>query len=247
MILYPTIELQNGRCVSLYRGRIDEPQIWHVDPVEKAREFSAAGAQWLHVTDLDAVEGGEGQIDLIDNLIARAEAPIQLAGGFRSMQGVAEAIERGAGRVVVGTLAVLQPNVVKAAAKAYPDQIVLAVDVYQGKVMTNGWRDQSTFLPEDFIETYASAPLAAIAVSDIDADLDEAEDSLALVTRLAGIAKAPVIARGLAHSLDDLSRLKYVPNISGAMIGRALFNKNVDISDAIDLAESQPEPKAEFI
>ena len=74
MILYPTIELQNGRCVSLYRGRIDEPQIWHVDPVEKAREFAAAGAQWLHVTDLDAVGGGDGQNNLIDDLIARAEA-----------------------------------------------------------------------------------------------------------------------------------------------------------------------------
>ncbi len=247
MILYPTIELQNGRCVSLFRGRMEEPQIWHVDPVEKAMDFVAAGARWLHVTDFDAIEGGEGNTAIVDAIIRGAGAAVQLGGGFRTLNGIAEAIDRGAGRIVIGTQAVVQPDLVKQAAKAHPDQIVLAVDVYQGRVMSHGWRSPSVFEPEDFIATFETDPLAAIIVTDIDADLEEADDALALVTRLAGIARAPVIARGLARSLDDISKLKYVPGISGAIIGRALFDRSVDLEEALAIAEAPLEPAADFI
>ena len=248
MILYPTIELLDGRCVSLVRGRLDEPQVWHVDPVEKAVSFAAAGAEWLHVTDFDGIRGDDRNRDLIDRIIHRAGAPVQLGGGFRSLHGIAEGIERGAGRIVLGTLAVLQPDLVKEAAKLFPDQIVLAVDVYRGKVMSQGWEAASVFTPEAFIRTFESDPLAAIVVTDIDADLDEAEDSMALVTRLAGLAKAPVIASGMAHSLDDISRLKYlVPHVSGALVGRALFNRSVDLGEALALAGARTERTAEFI
>ena len=247
MILYPTIELQNGRCVSLFRGRLEEPQIWHVDPLERAREFAEAGAEWIHVTDFDAIEGDHRNVGLIHDMIAKAGTPIQLGGGFRSLHGIEEAIEGGAGRVVVGTLAVLQPDLVKQAARHFPDQIVLAVDVYQGRVMSHGWRTPSVFAPQDFIRRFDEDPLAAIMVTDIDADLEEAEDSLALVTSLAGLAKAPVIASGLARSLDDISRLKYVPHVSGTIIGRALFDRSVDLSEAMAIAREPMGAKAEFI
>lgn len=247
MILYPTIELQNGRCVSLFRGRLEEPQIWKADPVKKVTEFAAAGAEWIHVTDFDAIEGDDRNNALIDEMIKASTAPIQLGGGFRSLQGVADGMERGAGRIVIGTLAVLQPDLVKEAAKTFPGQIVLAVDVYRGRVVSDGWRDTSIFAPEDFIRTFDSDPLAALIVTDIDADLEEAEDSLALVTHLAGLAKAPLIARGLSRSLDDLSRLKYVPFVSGAIIGRALFDGSVDLGEALSLSKAPSEPTAEFI
>jgi phosphoribosylformimino-5-aminoimidazole carboxamide ribotide isomerase len=247
MILYPTIELQNGRCVSLFRGRMEEPQIWHVNPVEKAVEFAAAGAQWIHVTDFDAIDGDDRNRGLIDEIILKAGAPIQLGGGFRSLQGIAEGIERGAGRIVVGTLALLQPDIVKQAAKAYPDQIVLAVDVFQGRVLSDGWRETSAFEPEDFLRTFENDPLAAILVTDVDADLGEAEDSLALITHLAGLCNAPVIASGLARSLDGISRLKYVPHVSGAIIGRALFDRSVDLAEALAIAEEPAGSPAAFI
>jgi len=247
MILYPTIELQNGRCVSLFRGRMEEPQIWHVNPVEKAIEYAAAGAQWLHVTDFDAIDGTGENTEIIDEIIRRAGAPVQLGGGFRTLQGIAEGIDRGAGRIVIGTQAVWQPDLVKQAAKAHPDQIVLAVDVYQGRVMSHGWREPSVFDPEDFIGTFETDPLAAIIVTDIDADIDEAEGSLALVTRLASLSRSPVIARGLARSLDGLSQLKYVPGIAGAIMGRALFDRSVDIDEALALCAAPVEPTAEFL
>ncbi|MCV6584819.1 MAG: 1-(5-phosphoribosyl)-5-[(5-phosphoribosylamino)methylideneamino] imidazole-4-carboxamide isomerase [Marinibacterium sp.] len=246
MIIYPTIEIQNGRCVSLFRGRMEEPQIWHVDPVQKAMEFAAAGASWIQVTDFDAIAGDDTNRALIDEIIVKAGAPIQLGGGFRTLQGIAEGIDRGVGRVVVGTLALLQPDVVKEAARAFPDQIVLAIDVYQGKVMTDGWRQPSAFDADTFLEMFQSDPLAAVMISDIDADLEEADDSLALVTRMAATSKAPVIARGLSRNLDDIARLKYVPHVAGAIIGRALFNKSIDLDAALAMAAEPMERRAAF-
>lgn len=247
MIITPCIELQNGRCVSLHRGRLDEPHVWHVDPVETARGFADAGAQWVHVTDFDAIAGDERNTDLIQDIIRHSGASIQLGGGFRTLHRMAEWIDRGASRIVIGTLAVIAPNLVKQAAKMYPDQIVIAVDVFKGKIMSDGWRTPSAITPEAFIKTFDKDPLAAIIVTDIDADIEEADDSLALVTQLAGIATAPVLARGQSRTLDDLSRLKYVPHVAGAIIGRSLFDHSVKLSDVMTLASQAPEEIAPFV
>lgn len=247
MILYPIIELQNGRCVSLHRGRLDEPQVWHVDPVKKALEFVEAGAEWIHITDFDAIAGDDRNRNLIDEIIRQVHVPVQLGGGFRTMHGIEDAADRGVGRIVLATVALLQPDLVKQAANAFPDQIALAVDVYKGRVMSDGWRSASAFAPEDFLKTFEGDPLSAIIVTDIDADLEEAEDSLALITNVAKQVRTPVIARGLSRSLDDISRIKYVPHVSGAMIGRALFDKSVDIRGALAIAAEPVEAVAEFI
>ena len=247
MIITPCIELQNGRCVSLHRGRLDEPHVWHVDPVETARSFADAGAEWVHVTDFDAIAGDERNTDLIQDIIRHSGASIQLGGGFRTLHRMTEWIDRGASRIVIGTLAVIAPDMVKQAAKMYPDQIVIAVDVFKGKIMSDGWRTPSAITPEAFIKTFDKDPLAAIIVTDIDADIEEADDSLALVTQLAGIATAPVLARGQSRTLDDLSRLKYVPHVAGAIIGRSLFDHSVKLSDVMTLASQAPEEIAPFV
>ncbi len=247
MIITPCIELQNGRCVSLHRGRLDEPHVWHVDPAETARSFADAGAEWIHITDFDAIAGDERNTDLVQDIIRHSGASIQLGGGFRTLHRMTEWIDRGASRIVIGTLAVIAPNLVKQAAKMYPDQIVIAVDVFKGKIMSDGWRTPSAITPEAFIKTFDKDPLAAIIVTDIDADIEEADDSLALVTQLAGIATAPVLARGQSRTLDDLSRLKYVPHVAGAIIGRSLFDHSVELSDAMALASQAPEEVAPFV
>ncbi len=247
MIISPCIELQNGRCVSLHRGRLDEPHIWHVDPVETARNFVKAGAEWIHVTDFDAIAGDQRNTDIIQDIIRHSGASIQLGGGFRTLQRMTEWIERGASRIVISTLAVIAPDIAKQAAKTYPDQIVIAVDVFKGKIMSDGWRKPSAITPEDFIRTFEKDPLAAIIVTDIDADLEEADDSLALVTQLASIATAPVLARGQSRTLDELSRLKYVPHVAGAIIGRSLFDHSIDLNSAMELANQPSEEIAPFV
>ncbi|MFP4239131.1 MAG: 1-(5-phosphoribosyl)-5-[(5-phosphoribosylamino)methylideneamino] imidazole-4-carboxamide isomerase [Rhodosalinus sp.] len=247
MRLYPAIELQNGRCVSLHRGRIEEPHVWHVDPVARARDYAAAGAEWLHVTDLDAV-GGEGDnAELVEEIIRTAGIPVQVGGGIRSVERIDHWMDRGAGRVVVGTLAVTRPDLVKQAAKYHPDAVVLAVDVWQGTVTSHGWREASAFAPADFIAQFEGEPLAAIMVTDITADIDGVEEPLALVTELAGVARTPVIASGLVHSLDDIARLKYVPGVWGAVVGRPLLARDFTLDEALAMAAEPRGETAEFI
>jgi phosphoribosylformimino-5-aminoimidazole carboxamide ribotide isomerase len=247
MILYPVIQLQKGRAVALNRGRIDEPHIWPDDPVEAACRFAAAGAEWLHVTDLDAVMGGDWQDDLITRMIREARIPVQLGGGFRSAEGIERWIDKGIGRAVVSTLATREPALVKAAAKRHPDQIVLSVDVFRGKVLADGWTTESTYSPKDFIGAFADDPLAAVVITDIDVDIADTELSLALITELAGLCRSPAIASGVVQSLDDVSRVAYVPHVSGALVGRALFNGSVDLREALKIASHATERTAEFI
>ncbi len=248
MILFPTIELQNGQCVTLNRGNVDEPTIWHVDPVKRAREFAAAGAEWLHVTDLDAVTDVGVNNELVQEIIRQAGIPVQLAGGFRTMEHIETAVERGTGRVVIGTAAVRDPDFVKQAAKLHPDQIVLAVDVYQERVVIDGWRASTAFEPMRFVREFSTAPLAAILVTDVDNYAGDSDGSVGMISMVADAARSPVIAGGIADSLDDISRLKYVRNIAGAQVGRALFNKSVTLEEAIAVARAMPaETVAEMI
>ncbi|MEM7076795.1 MAG: 1-(5-phosphoribosyl)-5-[(5-phosphoribosylamino)methylideneamino] imidazole-4-carboxamide isomerase [Pseudomonadota bacterium] len=247
MILYPLIELLNGRCVSLYRGRLEEPHIWHVDPVAKANEFAQAGAAWIQITDFDALQGDSRNEDMIRDLLRTVSASVMLGGGFRTMKQIEDWIDAGAGRVIVGTMAIQQPDLVKEAARAYPEQIVVAIDVYQGTVATEGWRGRGAITPSWLLKAFENDPLAAFIVTDIDADLEETEDSLATITQLSSETRTPVIARGLTRSLDDLSRMKYVPHLSGAIVGRALFDRSIDLSEALELAKPVPEERARFI
>lgn len=247
MILYPTMELLRGRCVSLEGGRLDSPSIWHVDPIATARDWAAVGAQWMHVTDLDAVRGAGDNADLILKLIRRAGIPVQVAGGCRTASSVEHWIDAGAGRVVVSTLAVRDSEAVKALTRRYPDQIVLSVDVKDGRVMTDGWRQPSAYSAQDLIAAFNDCALAGVVVTDIDADLADRDAQLGTVSGLAASARAPVIASGIVRSVDDVARLKYVPNVSGALIGRALFRKAVDLADALATAQPEPEPVAAFL
>jgi len=247
MIIYPYIALRGGRCVNLLRGRIDEPVTYDADPVETAVEFAHAGAEWLHVVDLDAVAGDGSNAELIREIIRHAAAPVMVGGGIRSAEQVREWFDAGAGRMVFGTAAVRSPQMVKELSYAYPDQIVLSVDVWQGKVMIDGWRESTAFEAVDFVKQYAGWPLSQIIFTDIDRDLDLPESSLALVTKLASETSTPVIASGLARSLDDISALKYLYNISGAIVGRALFEGTFTLEEALELAAPSPEPIAAFV
>ena len=154
MIIYPTLEILNGKCVSLTRGRLEEPVIWHVDPVETAQQFASVGAEWMHVTDMNALMGDGNNDALIENIIRAARIPVQLGGGFRSRERVEHWIDRGAGRIVIGTMAAHDPDLVKELAKRHPDQIVLAIDIFQSQMMTDGWRTYSAFSPETFLSAF---------------------------------------------------------------------------------------------
>ncbi len=246
MILYPTIQLQNRRCVSLHRGRLDEPEIWHVDPLEKAHAFAEAGAEWMQVIDFDAVAGRETSRDMVARIIRETPINVVVAGGIRTRERAEDWLDAGAARVVFGTSAVINPAEVMETARFHPDAVVLAVDVFRGRVMSHGWRESSAFAPEDFIAAFEEAPLSAIQITDIDAYVGDTEAVLALVTGLADRTRKPVIASGMVRTLDDISRLKYVYNVAGVVVGRAIFRRTVDLREALAVASTPVEKVAPF-
>lgn len=247
MIIIPTIELQNRRCVSLRRGRLDEPVIWHVDPVERACDFADAGAQRLQVTDFDAITGDEDNRDIVIEIMRRTGVDVQVAGGIRTLERAREWLDAGAARVVIGTAAVANPEMVRHAAKYHPDAVILAVDVFQGRVMSQGWREPTAFAPADFIAHFAASPLAALQITDIDADVGDSDATLSLIADLAAHARTPVIASGMVRGLDDIARLKYAGHVEGVIVGRALFNHAIEIEDALRVAAEPAEPAPGFI
>lgn len=247
MILYPTIELQNGRCVSLIRGRIEEPELWHVDPLKKVQEFVAQGAEWIHVTDLDAVKGLNNNRALLMEIIKTAGVPVQLGGGFRSAARVDEWFALGAERIVIGTLGVQMPTVVKELVTRHPGKIALALDVWKGKVLVDGWRTSSAYTPEGLIDAYGTTPFAAIIVTDVDADTAGTEASYSMLATLADLVKVPVIASGAVRTVDDVARLKFASHIAGALVGRALFNRTIVLAEALSEARGDVGEVAAFI
>jgi len=247
MQVYPTMELLGGRCVTLEKGELDSPMLWHVDPLETARSWAAAGASWMHLTDFDAVQGSDASTELVEEIIRGVGIPVQLAGGMRSREQIEAWIDKGAGRIVIGTLAAKQPQIVAELAKYYPDQIVLAVDVWQGQVMTEGWREAAAITPEALLQAYEGAPLAGVIVTDIDSDLSEAEAGMGVISGLAQHVRAPLIASGVVRNADDIARLNYIPGIDGAIVGRALFRKTATLEAVLTAAAPRPEPTAEFL
>lgn len=246
MNLYPTIELQNGRCVSLTRGRIEEASIWHVDPVEKAKEFARSGATWMHLTDFNAIDGDDGNAGLVEEIIRSAGLAVQLAGGVRTYERAESWISKGVGRVVLGTAAVKDPQLVKKLAKFHPDQIVIAIDVWNGRVLTDGWREESMFTAEGLLDEYAGVPLAAVIYTDVNADVEGVDANVSQLAQLAGRTRLPIIASGLVRTLDDLSMLKYAGHCDGALVGRALFEKSVELGAALALSRPDVAPRAAF-
>lgn len=246
MQIIPRMLIQQGRCVSLDRGRLDHPTIWHVDPVETARQFAAAGVDRIHVTDLDAVAGTGSNEPLLREIIRKAEVPVQIGGGVRTLDGVHRWANAGAGQIVIGTAAVRTPHLVPVASRAHPDQIVLSVDIWKGKVVIGGWTEPTVFDPVDFVAGFKALPLAAVIVTDVDYEVDGVLTSLALTNRIAAATPTPLISAGLVHSLEDLSNLRYTYAVAGAMIGKALFDKSIDLATAVALAAASREPVAPF-
>ena len=247
MIIYPYLALSGGRCVTLIRGRINEPIVYDFDPLEKAAEFAHGGANWIQVVDLDAVKGTGNNAALIRDMIVQTPAAIMVGGGIRTPEKVREWAEAGAGRIIFGTAAVHAPQMVREVSYAYPDQIAISIDVWQGKVVIDGWRQSTAFGAIDFVHQFDGWPVSQIIFTDVDRDLEIPDSSLSMLTKVASETATPVIASGFARSLDELSALKYVYNISGAVVGRGLHDGSFTLKEVLKLAQPDPEPIAEFV
>ncbi|HWD26695.1 MAG TPA: 1-(5-phosphoribosyl)-5-[(5-phosphoribosylamino)methylideneamino]imidazole-4-carboxamide isomerase [Rhizomicrobium sp.] len=239
MILFPAIDLKDGRCVRLKRGLMDEATVFNDDPAAQARAFQDAGFPWLHCVDLNgAFDGRSVNAEAIRAIRAAIDLPVQLGGGIRDMKGVEAWLAAGITRVILGTAALKNPAFVKAAARAFPGKIVVGADAKGGKVATEGWAEVSDLTPADLGRKFEDAGVAAILFTDIDGDGLLQGVNVAATAALARAVRIPVIASGGVGSLADVEALVAAkePNIAGVVIGRALYDGRIDPAAALKAA-----------
>lgn len=241
MILFPAIDLKGGVCVRLERGEMEQATIFNHDPAAQARSFAEAGFEWLHVVDLDGAFAGHSvNADAVIAILATVDIPIQLGGGIRDIAAIKTWLERGVSRVILGTAAVRNPNLVRSAASNFPGKIAVGIDARGGRVAVEGWAETSELVATDLARRFEDAGVAAIVYTDIDRDGVFAGLNLDATLTLAKAVSIPVIASGGLASLADVERLtepRY-SSLVGAVAGRALYDGRLDAKAALALITS---------
>ena len=236
MEIIPAIDLLDGACVRLHQGDYDQVTRFSEDPVAQALSWQSQGATRLHLVDLDGAKRGEPINDAAVRAITAAlDIPVQLGGGVRSLERAEELIACGLDRVILGTVAIEQPELVHELAQRHPGRIVVGIDANDGRVATRGWIEQSNVLATDLAQQFSAAGIAAIITTDIATDGTLAGPNLDALRTMAQCSAVPVIASGgIGCMADLLALLPLEPlGVSGVIVGRALYDGRVALGEAI--------------
>ena len=246
MILFPAIDLKNGQCVRLEQGDMARATVFNLDPAAQAASFAAQGFEYLHVVDLDGAFAGKPVNALaVEAMLAKVTMPVQLGGGIRDLKTVEAWLEKGITRVIIGTAAVRDPELVKSAAKEFPGRVAVGLDARDGKVAVEGWAETSEITALDIARRFEDAGVAAIIFTDIARDGLLKGLNLDATIALADRISIPVIASGGFASIDDVKALltPRAKKLAGAIVGRALYDGRLDPHAALKLIRS-PRPAA---
>lgn len=238
MILYPAIDLKDGQCVRLLRGDMDQATVFNTDPSAQARAFVTTGFSWIHVVDLNgAFEGVPVNGDAVQGILGAVSLNIQLGGGIRTMETIEFWLSHGVSRVVLGTVALRDPDLVHRACKQFPGQIAMGLDSRGGQVAIEGWAESTDRAVLDVAKEFADAGVAAIIHTDIDRDGVLTGVNVEATAALAQAQSIPVIASGGVSSLEDIRALLKVEDtgIEGVIAGRAIYDGRLDPIEALAL------------
>ena len=236
MILYPAIDLKDGQCVRLQQGEMDRATVFSDDPGDMAARFQMLGFTRLHVVDLNgAFAGVSRNSEAVDAILAATDVPVQLGGGIRSLAAIAAWLERGIARVILGTVAAKEPELVKEACRLFPGRIVVGIDARDGMVAVAGWADATTVTARDLALAYEDAGVAAIVHTDIGRDGMLTGLNLPETLSIAEAVSTPVIASGGFNGMEDINRLAEpaAAKLDGAIMGRALYDGRLDPAAAL--------------
>jgi len=240
MIFYPAIDLKDGACVRLLRGRMEDATVFNPDPAAQAKAFEEQGAEWLHLVDLNGAFAGEpvnGRV--VEDVVNAIGLPVQLGGGVRDRKTIDLWLERGIRRVVLGTAAARDPDLVRGAARDNPGRIAVGIDARGGKVAVEGWAETTELTALELAKRFEDAGVAAIIFTDIDLDGAMQGPNVAATAALAQATAIPVIASGGVSSMDDLRALKASgAELDGVISGRAVYEGAIDLAEAVTLLKA---------
>jgi phosphoribosylformimino-5-aminoimidazole carboxamide ribotide isomerase len=238
VILFPAIDLKNGACVRLVRGDMDQATTFNDDPAAQARDFEAAGFEWLHIVDLNgAFEGRPVNAEAVSAIVGAIGMPVQLGGGIRDLGTIESWLDVGVRRVILGTVALKEPELVKQACTEFPGRIVVGIDARGGKVAVEGWAETSEVRAMELALRFEDAGVAAIVYTDIDRDGAMQGVNVDATVDLAFALTTPVIASGGVRGMADLIELKKheKAGIEGVISGRAIYDGRLDAAKALAL------------
>ena len=236
MILFPAIDLKDGQCVRLKLGEMDTATVYNADPAAQAKAFEDQGFEWLHVVDLNgAFEGQSVNGASVEAILKATRNPVQLGGGIRTLAHIESWLDRGLARIILGTVAVRDPDLVKEACRLFPGKIAVGIDAKGGKVAVEGWAEASTLGVEELARKFEGVGVSAIIYTDIDRDGVLSGINWESTIALAEAVSIPVIASGGLASLADIVRMTMpdAQKLEGAISGRALYDGRIDPSEAL--------------
>jgi phosphoribosylformimino-5-aminoimidazole carboxamide ribotide isomerase len=239
VILYPAIDLKDGVCVRLRRGIMEDATVYNDDPAAQAVHFKALGFSWLHIVDLNgAFAGRPVNADAVSAILGATDLSVQLGGGIRDLQTIERWMARGVARVVLGTAALRNPDLVRTAAREFPGRVAVGIDAKGGKVAVEGWAEVSEMTAIDLAKTFEDDGVAAIIHTDIDRDGVLEGVNVAATLAVTAAVAIPVIASGGVATVDDVVALKANEGrgIAGAIIGRALYEGTLEPTAALAAA-----------
>lgn len=239
MIIYPAIDIMGGKAVRLYQGRAEEVMVYANNPANVAKQWQDQGAEFLHVVDLDgAFKGSPQNLITVTNIVKEVNIPVQLGGGLRTIEDLDRAFETGVARAVIGTSVITNPELVKAACAKYPGKIVAGLDARDGKVAIKGWVEETDIFAVDLAMQLEAYGVSRIVYTDISVDGTEKGVNIFATEELAENINIPVIASGGVATLNDIRQLKPLQSagVEGVIIGRALYEGNFTLAEAIELA-----------
>ncbi|MEC9243861.1 1-(5-phosphoribosyl)-5-[(5-phosphoribosylamino)methylideneamino] imidazole-4-carboxamide isomerase [Nitratireductor aquibiodomus] len=240
MILFPAIDLKDGQCVRLKLGDMDEATVYNTDPAAQARSFEEQGFEWLHVVDLNgAFAGASVNGDAVEAILKATKNPVQLGGGIRTLAHIEAWLDKGLSRVILGTVAVRDPDLVKEACRAFPGRIAVGIDARGGKVAVEGWAETSDLSAIELARRFEGAGVAAIIYTDIDRDGVLTGINWESTIELADAVSIPVIASGGLASIADIVRMTMpdAAKLEGAISGRALYDGRIDPAEALRILQ----------
>jgi phosphoribosylformimino-5-aminoimidazole carboxamide ribotide isomerase len=241
MIIIPAVDIKDGRCVRLLQGRMDRETVFSNDPAAMAQRWQSLGAELIHLVDLNgAVDKTPRNLSTIDAILAAVRVPVQVGGGIRDMATIATYINRGVSRVVLGTEAIRNPDLVIQAARAFPGRIVVGIDARDGYVAIEGWTETTGTTAIDLARRFEDVGIAAINFTDIYRDGMQSGPNLEATRQLAEAVSIPVVASGGVSTLEDIRNLLPLASagVQGVITGKALYSGSLDLAEAVALARS---------
>jgi len=239
MLIIPAIDLKNGKCVRLLQGREDAATVYSEDPVLTARLWESCGARLLHVVDLDgAFTGSQKNLQAVKRIRESVGMEMEMGGGIRDMEKIDELVGMGIHRVILGTVAIEKPALLKEACKKYPGKIIAGIDAREGKVAVKGWVEVTTIDAKSLARESERKGVAGIIYTDIARDGMMTGPNIMAVSEIVRTVNIPVIASGGVSSLEDIKRLRDIEGLWGVITGKAIYSGSLDLREAINLVKS---------